>query len=292
MSANPSMKDKVSMVTGANSGIGKVIAKELARLGSTVVMVARDPKKGEAAKTEIIGATGNPSVELAITDLSSLSDVRKLAAGFQEKHDKLHLLVNNAGLILGKRVVTPEGLEATFVVNYLSHFLLTNLLLDTLKASAPSRIVNVSSSAHYSGHMYFDDLQLGHGYSSMKSYSQSKLAQVLFTYELARRLQGTGVAVNAVHPGVVRTNWADEGGLVGLGVRLLRPFMLSPEKGAQTPLYAAISPETEGVTGKFFAKKKEKRSSKESYEGEEAKRLWDVSMQLTGLEPKPMARAA
>jgi NAD(P)-dependent dehydrogenase (short-subunit alcohol dehydrogenase family) len=278
------------MVTGANSGIGKVVARELARMGSSVVMVCRDPQKGEAARGEIVAQTGNSSVELMIADLASLAAVRKLAQDFITKHDKLHILMNNAGLILGKRIVTPDGLEAQFVINYLSHFLLTNLHLPTLKRSAPSRIINVSSSAHYQGHMCFDDLQLEHGYSSYKAYSQSKLAQVLFTHELANRLQGTGVTVNAVHPGVVRTKWADEGGLLGIGIRLLRPFMLSPEGGAATPLYVAVSPELEGVTGKFFSKKKDTKSSKESYDDAEAKRLWDVSMQLSGLEPQAVSR--
>jgi NAD(P)-dependent dehydrogenase (short-subunit alcohol dehydrogenase family) len=278
------MKDKVSMVTGANSGIGKVIATELAWSEGTLVMACRDPAKGEAAKKEIVAETGNQKVELMIVDLASLASVRALAENFTKKHDRLHLLVNNAGLILGRRIVTPDGLETTFVVNYLSHFLLTYLLLYTLKASNPSRIVNVSSSAHYQGRMHFDDLQLESGYSSIRSYAQSKLAQVLFTHELAKRLEGTGVIVNSVHPGAVRTNWGDEGGLLGIGVRIGRPFMLSPERGAETPLYAAVSAEVEGITGKYFSKKKDTRSSNESYDEGEEKRLWDVSMKLSSLQ--------
>ncbi len=292
MPLNPDLKGEVSMVTGANSGIGKVIATELARMGSNVVLVCRDPQKGEAAKNEIAAQLGNSSVELLMADLASLAAVRKLAADFAAKHDRLRILVNNAGLILGKRIVTADGLEAQFVINYLSQFLLTNLLLPALKTAAPSRIVNVSSSAHYQGHMHFDDLQLERGYSSIKAYSQSKLAQVLFTHELAGRLAGSGVTVNAVHPGVVRTKWADEGGLLGIGVRLTRPFMLSPAKGAETPLYVAASPEVAGVSGKFFAKKKDTQSSKESYDESEAKRLWEVSMQLTGLDPQAVSRVA
>ena len=218
-----------------------------------------------------------------LADLSSLASVRKLADDFKKTHDRLHVLVNNAGLIMGKKMITVDNLETTFEVNYLSHFLLTMLLLDTLKVSAPSRIVNVSSSASLSGHIDFDDLQEKKGYSAMKSYSQSKLAQVLFTYELSRRLAGTGVTVNAVHPGVVRTRWGDEGGALGIGIRLGRPFMISPKKGAETPIYLASSPEVEGVTGKYLYKKKENQSSKESYDGDEAKRLWDVSLKLTGL---------
>jgi retinol dehydrogenase 14 len=277
------MNGKVCMVTGGNSGIGKVVATELARKGASVIIVCRNIVKGEAAKNEIVSETGNQSVKLMIADFSSLSDIRKLAEDFKKKHDKLHVLVNNAGLILGKRIVTPDGLESTFVVNYLSHFLLTYLLLDTLKASAPSRIVNVSSSAHYTGHLNFDDLQEEKSYGAIKSYSQSKLAQVLFTHALADHLKGTGVIVNSVHPGAVRTRWGDEGGLLGIGIRIARPFLLSPRKGAETPLYAAASPEVEGITGKYFSKKKDTRSSKESYDENEAKRLWDVSMKLSGV---------
>ncbi len=228
------------MITGANSGIGERVAMALAGMGSKVVIVCRDSSKGEEAKKNIIEKSGNQAVELMIADLSSLTSVRALAENFKQTHDRLNILVNNAGLILGKRIVTKDNLETTFEVNYLSHFLLTMLLVDTLKASAPSRIVNVSSSAHYSGKMDFDDLQEEKNYGSMRSYSQSKLAQVLFTHELAKKLEGTGVTVNAVHPGVVRTRWGDEGGAIGLGIRLGRPFMLSPEKGAETPIYVGF----------------------------------------------------
>lgn len=274
---------KCCIVTGANSGIGKVVARELGRQGATVTMVCRDQGKGEAAKKEIELATGSKSIELMIADLSSLESVRNLAKTYKEKHDKLHILVNNAGLLMGKREVTADGLETTFVVNYLSQFLLTNLLLDTLKASAPSRIVNVTSDAHYQGHIDFDDLEEEKKYSPMKSYSQSKLAQVLFTHELAEKLVGTGVTVNAVHPGVVRTNWGDEGGPMSIAIRLGRPFMLSPDKGAETPLYVATSPEVADISGKFFAKKKEKESSEESYNKAESKQLWEISAKLSGI---------
>ncbi len=279
----PQLGGKYCVVTGANSGIGKIAAKEIARMGATVVMVCRDETKGLAAKEEIESSTGSKSVELMITDLSSLDSVRSLAKIYKEKHDKLHILMNNAGLILGKRTVTKDGLETTFVVNYLSHFLLTNLLLDILKASAPSRIVNVTSSAHYQGHIDFDDLQEEKKYGAMKAYCQSKLAQVLFTHELAIRLEGTAVSANCVHPGAVRTSWGDEAGALGIGIRIGRPFMLSAERGAETPIYVATSPEVENVSGKFFAKRKEKNSSAESYDKSEAKRLWDISAKLVGL---------
>jgi len=271
------------MVTGANSGIGKEVAIGLANLGAITVIVCRDRIKGESAKNEIIGKTGNKSVELMLADLSSFASVRKLADDFKKTHDRLHVLVNNAGLIMGKRLVTVDNLETTFEVNYLSHFLLTLLMLDTLKDSAPSRVVNVSSTASLRGHIDFDDLQEERGYSAMKSYSQSKLAQVLFTYELARKLASSGVTVNALHPGVVRSSWGNEGGALGIGIRLGRPFMISPKKGAETPIYLASSPEIEDVSGKYFSKKRENRSSKESYDENEAKRLWEISLRLAGL---------
>ena len=278
------MKGKTCVVTGANSGMGFVVARELARMGANVVLVCRSQSKGDLASSEIRRVTGNESVELMIADLASLESVRKFARDFKQSHQKLHVLVNNAGLILGKRTLTPDGLEATFEVNYLSHFLLTHLLLDVLKASAPSRIVNISSDAHTSGHMNFDDLQCERGYGGWKSYCQSKLAQILFTYELAERLKGTGVTVNCLHPGAVRTNWGDEAGTLGIGIRLARPFMLSPDKGAETALYVSTSPDLEGVSGKYFAKKREAQSSKESYDEEERRKLWDISMKLSGLQ--------
>ncbi len=272
------------MITGANSGIGKKTAMGLAQMGAEVVIVCRDASKGEVAKKEITERSGNKAVELMLADLSSLASVRKLAESFKETHDRLHILVNNAGLIMGKRIVTANNLETTFEVNYLSHFLLTLLLLDSMKVSAPARIVNVSSGAHFSGKMDFDDLQEERNYSAMRSYCQSKLAQVLFTHELARKLEGTGVTVNAVHPGAVRTRWGDEAGALGIGIRIARPFMLSPEKGAETPIFVASSPEIEGITGKYWEKKKEKPSSKESYDDNESRLLWLVSTKLAGVE--------
>lgn len=278
------IEGKLCIVTGANSGIGFVIARELARTQATVIMGCRDQSKGEAARDAIKKATGKESVELMILDLASYDSVRKFARDFKQKHDKLHLLVNNAGLIMGKRVLTSDGPETTFQVNYLSHFLLTHLLLESLKVSAPSRIVNVTSDAHFNGRMDFADLQEKSGYGAMRSYCQSKLAQVLFTYELADRLKGSGVTVNCVHPGAVRTHWGDEAGALGVGIRIARPFMLSPEKGAETPLYVAASPDVVGVSGKYFAKKKDTKSSKESYDVNERKKLWDISMKLSGLQ--------
>ena len=284
MSQAITLNGKTCLVTGANSGIGFVIARELARLGGRVIVVCRDSAKGKDAVDQIKNVTKNQTVELMIADLASLSSVRKLVDDIKMTNERLHILVNNAGLILGKRTVTADGLESTFQVNYLSHFLLTNLLLDVIKASAPSRIVNVTSSAHFGGRIDFEDLQEKNGYGAMKSYCQSKLAQVLFTHELSEKLKGTGVTVNCVHPGAVRTRWGDEAGTLGIGIRMARPFMMSPEKGAETPIYVATSQELEGVSGKYFSKKKIEESSKESNNEEEARKLWDVSLKLSGLD--------
>ncbi len=269
---------KTCVVTGANSGIGKAAATEFARMGSTTVLVCRDEKKGTATRDEIKNATGNQSVELLVADLSSLDSVRELARDYKRKHDQLHVLVNNAAVVEGRRVVTKDGLEEVFVVNYLSQFLLTNLLLDTLRASAPARVVNVTSSVH--AHIDFDDLQMENGYNAIKSYGQSKLAQILFTQELAERLKGSGVSVNCVHPGAVRTHLGDEGGIVGIAIKMVRPFYMSPKKGAETVVYVSTSPEVEGITGKYFYKKKERPVP---LNRDDAKRLWDVSMKLAGL---------
>ncbi len=275
------------MITGANSGIGKAATLGLAKMGAKVVMVCRDPEKAEQARTEVLQASGakKEDISIMIADLASLASVRKMADDFIAAKQPLHVLVNDAGLILGKRTVTQDGLETTFEVNYLSHFLLTNLLLPVLRVSAPSRIINVSSDAHTGGHMNFDDLQEETGYGAMKSYSQSKLAQVLFTHELAKRLKGTGVTVNSVHPGVVATNWGrHSAGALSVGLRLGGAFMLSPEKGADTVVYLASSPDVANVTGEYFTKRKAVPSSKESMDESEAAKLWDVSVKLAGLQ--------
>ncbi len=277
---------KNCMITGANSGIGKATSSALAKLGAHAIMVCRDSARGEEARSEVIQTAGvtKDGVSLMIADLASFASVRKLASDFLQTSQPLHVLVNNAGVILGNRSVTVDGFETTFQVNYLSHFLLTNLLLDELRASAPSRIVNVTSSAHAGGHMDFSDLQEEKGYSGFKSYSQSKLAQVLFTRELAKRLEGTDVTVNCVHPGAVATNWGrHSAGLLSVGVRLGSIFMLSPEKGADTSVYLASSPEVSGVTGMYFYKRKVAQPSKESLDDDAARRLWDMSVQLTSI---------
>src|SRR3989454_1781513 len=228
------MKDRVVMVTGANSGIGKSASIALAEKGATVVMVARNKERGEAARSEIITKSKNKSVDLLLADLSSLESVRQLVAEFRKKYSKLHVLINNAGLFNQRRRLTTDGYENTFATNYLAPFLLTNLQLDLLKASAPSRIINVSSVGHYNGHINFDDLNLENDYGGWKAYGQSKLALVLFTHELAKKIQGTGVIVKAVHPGTVATNiWSRPLGPLGFIMALPKLFMTSPEKGAE-----------------------------------------------------------
>jgi NAD(P)-dependent dehydrogenase (short-subunit alcohol dehydrogenase family) len=278
----PDLTGSTCLVTGANSGIGKVTARELARLGADVLIVCRNPERGEQALVEIRKTSGSTKVELLICDLSSQKQIRNLASEFGKRRDRLDVLVNNAGLMRRRRYLTEDGIESTFAVNHLAYFLLTNLLLDTLKRSAPARIVNVASVAHMNGSINFDDLQGEKLYSSMVAYRQSKLANILFTYELSRRLEGTGVTVNCLHPGVIATGIARE--MPKVVDWILRLFFTSPEKGASTSIFLAGSPEVEGVTGKYFIDCLEARSNRESYDRETALRLWEVSARLTGLE--------
>jgi NAD(P)-dependent dehydrogenase (short-subunit alcohol dehydrogenase family) len=275
------MNEKICLVTGANSGIGKVTAKALAAGGATVIIVCRDRDKGEVARDEIVRETRNENVELMIADFSDLSRIRRLAAEVKAKRPRLHALVNNAGAYNDKRRLTADGYEATFAVNHLGYFLLTVELLDLLKSSAPARVVNVSSEAHRSARINLDDLNLENGYSGWKAYGQSKLANVLFTYELARRLEGAGVTANCMHPGVVGTGLFNKiGGLPGKFLRLFTPFMRTPEKGADTVIWLASSPEVEGITGKYFVERKGQATNPESYNTTTAARLWEVSERM------------
>ncbi len=278
------MDEKVCLITGATSGIGKATATGLANMGASVVMIGRDRGRGEAALAEVKEKSTGASLNLMLADLSSQEEIRRLADEVKESYPRVDVLINNAGVIRSERITTADGLETTFAVNHLAHFLLTNLLLDALKASAPSRIVNVASGEQRNGTIDFDDLQGEKGYKGAKAYSQSKLATVLFTYELARRLEGTGVSANCLHPGVVGTNLGSGvSGVFGVTVRALKPLMKSPEKGAQTSVYLASSPEVEGVSGRYFAKKAEARSSDASYDERLARRLWEASADLTNL---------
>jgi NAD(P)-dependent dehydrogenase (short-subunit alcohol dehydrogenase family) len=275
------MNEKICLVTGANSGIGKVTAKALAAGGATVIMVCRNREKGEAARDEIVRETRNENVELMIADFSDLSQIRRLADKVKAKHPRLHALVNNAGAYNDKRRLTADGYESTFAVNHLGYFLLTVELLDLLKSSAPARVVNVSSEAHRSAHINLDDLNLEKSYGGWKAYGQSKLANVLFTYELARKLTGTGVTANCMHPGVVGTGFFNKiGGLAGKFLRLIAPFMRTPEKGADTVIWLASSQEVEGITGKYFVDRKEQATNPESYNATIAARLWEVSERM------------
>jgi NAD(P)-dependent dehydrogenase (short-subunit alcohol dehydrogenase family) len=277
------MQGKICMVTGANSGIGKATALALAQMGATVVMVCRDRARGEEARSEITTKSRKNAVDLLQADLSSQQSIRQLVENFQQHYTHLHVLINNAGASFpGRRRETVDGLEMTFAVNYLAPFLLTNLLLDVLTASAPARIVNVSSDAHKSGYIQMDDLQAEKRYRSMRTYPQAKLAVVLFTYELARRLQGMGVTANCLHPGFVATHFAqsDGGPAARLLVKLIGSFGASPQEGAKTSIYLASSPEVEGITGNYFVKSIPRRSVAISYDESLQRQLWEQSAKL------------
>jgi len=280
------MQGKICMVTGANSGIGKATALGLAQMGATVVMVCRDRARGEEARSEITTKSKNNAVDLLLADLSSQQSIRQLVGNFQHHYTHLHVLINNAGATFpGRRRETVDGLEMTFAVNYLAPFLLTHLLLDLLTASAPARIVNVSSDSHRSGSIQLDDLQAEKLYRPMRTYPQAKLAVVLFTYELARRLQGTGVTANCLHPGFVATNFAQSDGEPAVRplVKLIGSFGTSPEKGAKTSIYLASSPDVEGVTGTYFVKSMPKRSATISYDESLQRQLWEQSAKLVNV---------
>ena len=276
---------KVCLVTGATSGIGKITATALAAQGAQVVVVGRNGPKTQGVVRGIQSETGNDAVHFLLADFTDLQQVRELAAAFKEKHSQLDVLVNNVGAFFNTREETAYGVEMTFLVNYLAPFLLTNLLLDPLLNSAPARIVNLSSNAHKYGQIDFDDLNFKHSYSGMKAYSRSKLASLLFTYELSRRLAGRGVSVNAVHPGHVATDlWRTQFPIIGPVVKwFMGLFALSPEQGADNTIYLASSPEVEGISGKYFVKREPAQSSAASYDKEVAQRLWELSENITSL---------
>jgi NAD(P)-dependent dehydrogenase (short-subunit alcohol dehydrogenase family) len=272
------------MVTGANAGIGKATALGLVNIGATVAMVCRSQKRGEAALKEIKEQSSSDHISLLVADLSSQAEIRRLAENFTGHHSALHVLVNNAGIIPRRREVTVDGFETQFAVNHLAPFLLTNLLLDILIASAPARIVTVASDMHRGATINFDDLQSEGSYRPLRVYSRTKLANVLFTYELARRLQGTSVTANCLHPGVVATKLLADGMGMPRALRsTTRLIGTKPEKGAKTSIYLAASAEVEGVSGKYFVRQKAVESSKDSYDENLARRLWRVSAELTGI---------
>ncbi len=276
------IKGKTVLITGATSGIGLVTARELARLGGQVTIVSRNAEKCAAVANQIKNQTGNP-VEAIPADLSTLAGIMQAAADFKLHHTHLHVLINNAGAVFVRRLLTVDGYEMTFALNHLNYFLLTNLLLDILKASASARIINIASRAHLNAKINFEDLQGSKRYRGFEAYGQSKLANVLFTYELARRLEKTGVTVNAVHPGYVATGFARNNGPIfnfgnGLAASI---FGRTSERGAETSIFLATSPEVEGVSGKYFVDCRPVQSSPASYDRTTAEKLWQVSLELT-----------
>jgi len=278
------MGGRVCMVTGATAGIGLATAEALARLGACVLVVGRNPEAGERLANRLREEADNPQIEFLRADLSLQSDVRALAAGFLRDHACLHVLVNNVGAYFMGRSATAEGFEATFAVNYWNVFLLTRLLLDALRAGAPSRIVNVSSDSHRGARLDLAVVERARGGSGLNAYGQSKVALTSFTYELARRLGGSGVAVNAAHPGFVASSMYDEHVLLRyLVAPVVRRVGKPIEVGADTVVYLASSSEVEGVTGKYFVDRKAVRSSPATYDEEAARRLWEMSERMVGL---------
>jgi len=278
------MYGKVCLVTGATAGIGFATALALAHQGATLVGVGRNLDKCQAVTAQIRQETGNPAVEFMQADLSSQAEVRRFAEEFKGSHPCLDVLVNNVGAFFMSRRLSADGIELTWAVNYLGVCLLTELLLDTLKASTPSRVVNVSSAMHSGAQLNFDDLQGARKYSGMKAYGQSKLALLMFTYDLARRLAGTGVTVNALHPGFVASDmYRSSGGFIKLLGPVIKLMAVSPEAGAETSIFVAASPEVEGVTGKYFVKKQAVASSPQSYDMSATQQLMAITKEMAGL---------
>jgi retinol dehydrogenase 14 len=279
------MGGKTVLITGGTSGIGKATAVAMAAMGANVVVVGRNQERGGAAVEEIKAQSHNESVELMLADLSVQAEVRRLAEEFLERYDRLDVLVNNAGLVQSKRTETPDGIETTLAINHLAPFLLTNLLLGCLEQSALSRVITVSSEAQRWGTMDFEDMQSRRKYRGFPVYGMTKLANIMFTYELAERLNGTGVAVNCLHPGSVGTNFGQNNkGIMALFFRTFKPFMRSPEQGADTLVWLASSPEVDGVSGKYFSDRKEIEAKKVAYDRVARRRLWEISEELTGLK--------
>ena len=279
-----SMRGKVCIITGANSGIGKATALGLAKLDAHVIMLCRDKSRGEEALTDIINVSGNESIDLLLADLSSQDSIRQFVKEFQMKFDKLHILINNAGVNPSKRYETVDGLEKTFAINTIAPFLLINLLLPTLKKSVPARVINVASAVQ-SKSINFNNLQFEKHYRTWKAYSQSKTALILLTYEFARRLNSSRITFNCLHPGAVKSNITrDYKGIIKIFTRLIFSFAKSPEKGSETSIYLASSPNVENISGKYFIDKKEAISSSITYDESIAQKLWDVCTVLTNLD--------
>jgi len=276
------MAGKVVLITGGTGGIGKATAIGLAAIGARVGITGRDLARAEQAAADIRSASENPAVDAFAADMTSQAEVRRLAAAVLDAYPRLHVLVNNVGGFWAHRHPTADGLERTFALNHLAPFLLTNLLLDRLKASAPARVVTVSSGAQSMGRIDFDDLQGALNYSGQRAYNQSKLANIMFTNELARRLDGAGVTATSVHPGVVRTNFGaeDQAWFFTIISRVVRPLLKTPAQGAKTPIYLASSPDVDGISGQFFVNRKPKTANKVAYDTDMTARLWRGSADL------------
>ncbi len=284
MTSTPDMTGRTCMITGATSGIGRAAAHALAARGASLVLVGRNRQRGDETVEEIRRATGNEDVALMLADLSSQAQIRSLAEEFLATGRPLHVLLNNAGIVNIRREETVDGIEATFAVNHLAYYLLTALLLDRLRESAPARVVSVSSDAHRfsGGRLDLDDLESRNGYASMRAYGKSKLANILFTRELALRLEGTGVTANCLHPGFVGSNFATNNGALGrLVMRALRPFARTTDKGAETAVYLCCSPDVEGVSGEYFFDCKQYAPRAYAKNEHDARKLWLLSEEMT-----------
>ena len=285
------MENKTVLISGATDGIGKVTALELAKMGADLVIVGRNPEKTEKVAAEMRSQlNGSGSVDLIVANLASLAGIRSVAQQYKDKHNHLEVLINNAGAYFVKRQTSPDGLEMTFALNHMNYFYLTSLLLDVLKASAPARIVNVSSAAHYGTKVEIDDLMREKKYKGYQVYGQSKLMNIYFTHELSKRLEGSGVTVNALHPGFVATNFGrSNGGIFNPLFKLSQLGAISPEEGAKTSIYLASSPDVAQISGKYFDKCEIKEPSKEANDDQAAAKLWQISEQIikdkTGLNP-------
>jgi len=279
------LSDRTCMITGATSGIGRATALALARMGATLVLVCRDHARGEGVRSEIQQQSGNGNIELMCADLASQASIRQLADNFLSTNQPLHVLINNAGVVNLQRKLTIDGIGEVFAVNHLAYFLLTHLLLARLCAAPRARIVNVASEAHrFAKRIELDDVGQRGRYKPMRIYGHSKLANLLFTAELARQLAGTGVTANACHPGAVATRLGQNNGMLArLAIALVRPFFRSPERGAATSIYLASSPAVEGVSGRYFMDCREAAPAPQARDAEAAKRLWNLSLRLTGL---------
>jgi retinol dehydrogenase-12 len=287
LSQADNMQGRVCIVTGASSGIGRATAFALARSGATVALVCRNRQRAEETCTAIRRETGNTAVDFVLADLSSQAEIHRLGQELLTRYPQIHVLVNNAGIVNLKRSTTVDGIETVFAVNHLAYFLLTHLLLERMSASRPARIVNVASEAHKWGRLDFNDLQNEHSYGVMRVYGQSKLCNILFTRELARRIVGTGVIANCLHPGTVATGlgW-NNGWLAVVIIKALGLFWRTPEQGADTAVYLASSPEVEEANGRYFYNRRDIRPSRAAQDDEAARQLWQISAKLTGLAPQ------